>query len=73
MALTNEKKVQQKSKTHFDNDNKTKLLFYVCKITLLLCPQMIDKLVHQKKVFDVPIPIPKSKFELVKLGFEMGV
>ena len=72
MALTNEtKKVQQKGKTHFVNDNKTKLLFYGCKITLLLCPQMIDKLLHSKKAFDVPIS--KSKFELVKLGFDMGV
>ena len=32
---------------------------------------MIDKLIHSKKAFDVPIP--KSKFELVQLGFEMGV
>ena len=32
---------------------------------------MIDKLVHSKKADDVPIP--KSKFELVQLGFEMGV
>ena len=71
MALTNEKKVQQKSKTHFDNDNKTKLLFYQCKITLLLCPQMIDKLLHSKKAYIVPIP--KSKFKLVKSGFKMGV
>ena len=32
---------------------------------------MIDKLIHLKKVFNVPVP--KSNFQLTMLGFEMGV
>ena len=40
-------------------------------MTLFSSQQMIDKLIHLKKVFNVPLP--KSNFELVMLGFEMGV